>query len=140
MELWAIFGYLVDAGDLNPGPLQEQQMLITAEPALQPLNSWAIFVLLGSIQVFLAPISGPTIPLSLLLTSPGSLAPGTPLLQFKPGIGGLVKSLRFFFLCRVYVGMGVEVPVIKSFCVETLAVRSWSQNACAVDIPVVTLI
>lgn len=37
-----------------------------------------------------------SIPLSLLLTLPGLLAPGTPFLQFKPGTGGLVKSLRFF--------------------------------------------
>lgn len=149
LELRTIFGYLVDVGTLNPGTLQEQQMLVTAEPALQPLNSWAIFVLLGSIQVFLASISGPTI-LVLWLTlflfpccshCLDCLLQAPPSCNSSLGQGDLWSLSGFFPVhCRVYVGMGVEVPVIKCFCVDTLAVRSWSQTACTVDIPVVTLI
>lgn len=39
IELPAGLSHLVGAGNLNPGPQQEQPMLLTAEPSPQPLQS-----------------------------------------------------------------------------------------------------
>ena len=38
LELQTSVSYHVDDWELNPGPLEEQPVLLTAEPSLQPYN------------------------------------------------------------------------------------------------------